>query len=116
MKFLVDEMYSERVAELLCERGHDAVHARGIGLGGARDADVLARAVENGRTVATENAADFVPLLDQRHGAGVPTTPVLIALTTGRGVGGALHARLAADIDRWARSQGDPYAHVHWLP
>ena len=116
MKFLVDEMYGERVAELLCERGHDAVHVRSIGLGGAPDADVLARAVEEGRTVVSENAADFVPLLDQRQSAGVSTTPVLVALTAGRGVGGALHARLAADIDSWAAANEDPYTPTHWLP
>ena len=46
-------------------------------------------------------------------------TPVLVALTTGRGVGGTLHARLAdaiADaIDRWAGDNPGPYAHAHWL-
>ena len=116
MRFLLDEMYSERVAELLGERGHDAAHVRGIGLGGASDADVLARAVDDGRTLVTENASDFLPLLDQRQSAGVSMTPVLVALTTRRGVGGALHARLAADIDNWAASNADPYAHAHWLP
>ena len=116
MKFLVDEMYGERVAELLRERGHDAVHVRSIGLGGASDADVLARAVEEGWTVVSENAADFVPLLDQRQSAGVSMTPVLVALTAGRGVGGALHARLVADIDSWAAGNEDPYTHTHWLP
>lgn len=116
MRFLLDEMYGERVAELLCERGHDAVHVRSIGLGGASDADVLARAVDERRTVVTENASDFLPLLDQRQGAGVPTTPVLVALTAGRGVGGALHARLADDIGAWAADNDDPYAHAHWLP
>ena len=113
---MVDEMYGGRVAELLCERGHDAVHVRAIGLGGASDADVLARAVEEGRTVVSENAADFVPLLNQRQSAGVSTTPVLIVLTAGRGVGGALHARLAADVDSWAAANDDPYTHAHWLP
>jgi predicted nuclease of predicted toxin-antitoxin system len=116
MKFLLDEMYGEPVAELLCQRGHDATHVRSIGLGGAPDADVLARAVDEGRTMVTENASDFLPLLDQRQSAGVPTTPVLVVLTAGRGVGGALHARLADNIDGWAADNGDPYAHAHWLP
>jgi hypothetical protein len=116
VKLLVDEMYGERVAELLCERGHDAVHVRSIGLGAAPDADVLARAVDEGRTLVTENASDFVPLLDQRRAASVPTTAVLVALAVARGVGGALHARLADDIDSWAADAGDPYTHAHWLP
>lgn len=115
MRFLVDEMYGERVAELLVERGHDAVHVRDIGLGGTADADVLARAVGDRRTLVTENAADSLPLLDRRQSAGMPMTPVLVALTAGRGVGGARHARLADDIDRWTARNADPYAHAHWL-
>ncbi len=116
MKFLLDEMYSERVAELLRERGHDAVHVRAIGLGGAPDTDVLNRAVDDHRTLVTENASDFLPLLDQRQSAGLAMTTVLVAITAGRGVGGALHARLAQDIDSWATDQPDPYTHAHWLP
>ena len=92
------------------------MHVRGIGLGSASDADVLARAVDDGRTLVTENAADLLPLLDQRQSAGVTMAPVLVASTAGRGVGGALHARLAGDIDNWAASNADPYAHAHWLP
>jgi predicted nuclease of predicted toxin-antitoxin system len=116
VKLLLDEMDGERVAELLDERGHDAVHVRTIGLGGAPDADVLTRAVDDGRTLVTENAADFLPLLDRRQGAGLSMTPVLVALKAGRGVGDALHVRLADDIDGWAADNADPYAHAHWLP
>lgn len=116
MRLLLDEMYGERVAELLVERGHNAVHARSIGLGGAPDVDVLARAVDDRRTLVTENAADFLPLVDHRQSAGLSMTPVLVALMSGRGTGGALHARLAADIDAWATATTDPYAHAHWLP
>lgn len=43
-------------------------------------------------------------------------TPVLIALTTGRGVGGTLHTQLATAVDRWAAATTDPYAHAHRLP
>lgn len=116
MNFLIDEMYGERVAELLRGHGHDADHVREIGLGGAPDADVLARAAAEGRTLVTENAIDFLPLLDQRQGAGTPMTPVLIALTNGRGVAGTLHARLAEAIHLWATKNPEPYAHAHWLP
>jgi predicted nuclease of predicted toxin-antitoxin system len=116
VRLLLDEMYSERGAELLRKRGHEAVHVREIGLGGVPDADVLTRAVEESRTLVTENAVDFLPLLDQRQGAGLPMTPVLIATTADRGRGGSLHAGLARDIDRWATATSDPYAHAHWLP
>ncbi|MFN3219163.1 MAG: DUF5615 family PIN-like protein [Acidimicrobiales bacterium] len=116
MRLLLDEMYSERVGDELRQRGHDVVHVREVGLGGAPDTDVLARAVDEGRTLVTENAVDFLPLLDRRQSAGLAMTPVLVALTAGRGVGGALHARLAEAIDRWATANPDPYAHAHWLP
>lgn len=115
MRFLLDEMYSERVAERLAEQGHDAVHVRSIGMAGAADADVLSRAAEEGRALVTENAADLLPLLDQRQGAGLAMAPVLIALKAGRGQGGGLHARLADDISAWAAAQPAPYAHAHWL-
>ena len=115
MKFLLDEMYGERVAARLDQLGHEARHVRQIGLGGAPDEVVLARAAEEGWTLVTENAADFLPLLDQRQSAGAAMAPVLIALTAGRGTRGALHSRLAADIDQWAARNPQPYAHVHWL-
>ncbi len=116
MRFLLDEMYGEHVAELLRTRGHEAVHVRDVGLGGATDRDVLARAADERRTLVTENAADFLPLLDQRQSAGMPMTPVLVARTAGRGVSGALHTRLAEAIDAWAADEPDPYRHAHWLP
>lgn len=74
MRFLLDEMYGEQMVELLARYGHDAVHVRAIGLGGAPDADVLAAAVADDRTLVTENAVDFLPLLDQRQAAGLPMT------------------------------------------
>ena len=67
-------------------------------------------------TVVTENASDFLPLLDERQAAGMPMTPVLVALTAGRGVAGTLHARLAEAIHEWAAANPRPYAHAHWLP
>ena len=115
MKFLLDEMYGEQLAEPLTGRGHDAVHVRAIGLGGAPDADVLVRAVADGRTLVTENAVDFLPLLDQRQAAGLPMTAVIVAVKSGRGVGGALHTRLAEDLAAWASDNPTPYLHAHWL-
>jgi hypothetical protein len=54
-------------------------------------------------------------LLDEGQSAGGATTAVLVALSDGRGVGGARHARLAADVDAWAGATADPYLHAHWL-
>ncbi|MGI8792492.1 MAG: hypothetical protein ACR2H3_04855, partial [Acidimicrobiales bacterium] len=73
------------------------------------------RAVGEAGTFVTENAADFLPLLEQRQGAGLSMTPVLVALTADLGVGGTLHGHLAADIDQWAVGNPDPHAHAHWF-
>jgi hypothetical protein len=58
--FLVDEMFSMAVAELLRETyGHDAVHVAEVGLRAADDSHVAARARAEDRAVVTENVADF---------------------------------------------------------
>lgn len=109
-------MFSDATATLLTSAGHDALHVSAVGLRSAMDSDVLAHAVAEERIVITENAADFVPLLDRRQSAGLPMMPVLVALKAGRGSGGALHARLVRDVVTWARANPEPYAHAHWLP
>lgn len=62
MKFLVDENLSERVAEILVQNGHDAVHVRAVGLGTAGDSVVMARAEAEGRVVVSADT-DFGALL-----------------------------------------------------
>lgn len=53
MRFLMDADLPRRTAELLCERGYDAVDVRDIGLGGARDAAIAAHARQNGLCLVT---------------------------------------------------------------
>ena len=53
MRFLLDEAISPRVVDLLAEAGHDAVHARDVGLTGASDPIVLDRAVQDDRILVT---------------------------------------------------------------
>lgn len=115
MRFLVDEMFSAEVVGLLESEGHDATHVRTLGLGAAEDRDVLARAAEDGYLVVTENAADFIPLLDERVAAGLSTTPVVIVLKSNLPRGGAMHSALVKRLCRWADENPDPYRHVHWL-
>lgn len=62
MRFLVEENLSERVAELLLENGHDAVHVRAIVLATADDSAVMARAEAEGRIVISADT-DFGTLL-----------------------------------------------------
>ncbi|MDQ3946860.1 MAG: DUF5615 family PIN-like protein [Actinomycetota bacterium] len=58
MKLLVDENLSERVAELLVENGHDAIHVRAIGLATADDSVLMERAAAEGRVVVSADT-DF---------------------------------------------------------
>ncbi len=118
MRFLVDEMFGAQVAWLLTDAGHDGVHVSEVGLLSSSDDDVLAWAVADDRVVVTENARDFVPLLDERSVAGHPLTPVVFALKRSlpRSNRDAMHRALAERLMRWAEEYPVPHRHVHWLP
>lgn len=64
----------------------------------------------------TENAVDFVALLDAAVGAGAVTAPVVLALERTLPAGAdAMANELAKRLTRWADNPPDPYRHVHWL-
>lgn len=116
MKFLIDEMFSPAVAKHLTDLGHDAVHVRDLGLAGRADEEVLQRATTENRVVVTENAVDFVLLVGAATGAGVITSPVVLALKrTLPAPAGAMANDLAQRLARWADEHPEPYRHVHWL-
>jgi predicted nuclease of predicted toxin-antitoxin system len=62
VRFLVDESLSRRVARLMADAGHDAVHVSDLGLLGAPDIDVMAAARKADRTVVSADT-DFGELL-----------------------------------------------------
>jgi hypothetical protein len=63
LRLLLDEMYPAAIADALRARGHDAVAVvERPELRSGSDADVFAAAQTEGRTVVTENVADFVPI------------------------------------------------------
>ena len=64
MRFLVDENLSPRVAELLSEDGHDAVHVREVQAAGAPDSEVMSIAQAQGRVVISADT-DFGVLIAQ---------------------------------------------------
>lgn len=64
MRLFIDECLSPRLAARLNASGeHDALHPRDYGRLGERDDQVLARCLEEGRTIVTENAVDFRKLV-----------------------------------------------------
>ena len=62
MRFLIDQNRSPRLAELLREAGHDAVHTLELGLERAEDDQLLALADEQARVVVSGDT-DFGALL-----------------------------------------------------
>ena len=62
MRFLIDQNRSPRLAELLRDAGHDAVHTLELGLERAEDDQLLALADEHARVVVSGDT-DFGALL-----------------------------------------------------
>ena len=62
MKFLIDQNRSPRLAELLREAGHDAVHTLDLGLETADDEVLLRLAIDQARVVVSGDT-DFGTLL-----------------------------------------------------
>lgn len=62
MKFLVDNALSFRVAVLLCEANHEAIHVRDVDLGTAADDIIFERARLEDRVIVSADT-DFGTLL-----------------------------------------------------
>ena len=73
LKLLLDEMYSPVIAEQMGSRGHDveAVAARSE-LRALSDEEIFDVAQQEGRTVVTENIADFSAILNRQDTSGQP--------------------------------------------
>lgn len=115
MRWLIDEMFSASVAAELERRGH---HARAVvsDLRGLTDDQVLETAVADGRVLVTENVVDFVALLEQRHGAGEASAPVVFVRKQRLPRDPHRLSRVLADrLDRWAEAHPEPLATAYWL-
>jgi predicted nuclease of predicted toxin-antitoxin system len=62
----LDEDVRVLLAEILRQRGYDAVHVLDVGRGGKSDPDQLAYAVSQGRAMLTHNIRDYL-LLDRAY-------------------------------------------------
>jgi len=69
VKFLLDENQSPRIADLLVDAGHDAIHVRDIDLRTSPDEHVLAAALDAGRVIISADT-DFGELLAASNAAG----------------------------------------------
>lgn len=75
MRLLIDESLQHDLAAALIDHGHDAVHVADVGLQGAPDVDVLAKARADDRVVVTADT-DFGTLL-ALSGASGPSVVLL---------------------------------------
>jgi predicted nuclease of predicted toxin-antitoxin system len=66
VRFLLDQNLSARLASLLADPGHDAVHVAELGLSRANDQTILDRAADEGRVLMSADT-DFSMLLAQAH-------------------------------------------------
>lgn len=82
MKLLLDEMYSPGLAEALRAADVDACTVVELGLAGSSDPEVFAAAIADGRTLLTENLADFARISAEHVVAGQHHPGVLIALSS----------------------------------
>ncbi len=75
---LLDEMFSPRIATELSASGHDCVAVVTDPVAReSSDADLLRRALDDGRALVTNNVVDFERLRRQRHEEGAPVPPLI---------------------------------------
>jgi hypothetical protein len=107
---LLDEMFSEDIAQQLRAQGHDVISiVADAALIGLPDDQVLAYATSEGRALVTANIKDFVPLDGRYRAAGQPH-PGLILVSTktfpqNRGFPSAITASLATLLSDTAEIQ-----------
>lgn len=78
VRLLLDEMFHPRIASELTARGHDCLAvAAEPDLRESDDADLLAYALEQRRTLVTNNVVDFERLRRQRDHTGQAVPPLI---------------------------------------
>lgn len=114
IRFFLDEMFSQIIAEMVRQEGVDIVSAHERRAEGAADHDVLTRAGVERRCVITQNQRHFVPLTAQFFEKGL--SHVGIILVSGSVPNNAF-AAITRAIIRFAQDNPDglqPYE-IRWL-
>lgn len=106
-------MLPPTLADELTAHGHEAVAVVAVGLAGATDREVYARAVDERCMVVTENFADFAALTDERTAEGEVAATVVFVRKSAFPVEGLAH-HLAAHLHAWSESHPEPFAGIHW--
>jgi predicted nuclease of predicted toxin-antitoxin system len=65
LRFLIDNVLSPVVAEVLVGAGHDALHVRNLGMQSATDEEIFEVAISQGRTIVSADT-DFGTILALR--------------------------------------------------
>ena len=94
MRLLLDMNLPPSVANWLRSEGHDAFHVRDLGLSGAPDSEIFARAAADGRIVVTFDL-DFGEVARLLRDAGAGAILLRLRLTTRRHLQERLRAVLS---------------------
>jgi hypothetical protein len=107
---LLDEMFSDTIAQQLRAKGHDALAVvADPSLVSLPDDQILSRAAATGRALVTANIKDFIPLDAQYRAAGQPHPGlILVSAKTfpqNRSYTSAVTSALAALLDERGQIQ-----------
>ena len=107
-------MLPPAAAAELTSFGHEALSVAQAGLAGSDDAAVYETAVEQKRTIVTENFADFAATTRDRLAAGALCVPIVFVRKRQHPRGSALAPSLARHLHEWSVANPNPYPGVHW--
>jgi hypothetical protein len=124
VKLLLDEMWSPAIAVELRRRGVDvaaiAEADQADRYAGVEDDRVFARAQEDGRTIVTDNVADYERARREWEARGLSHRGVVYALNPpfNRHRSGSVVGQMVRALGRLVRScesTGEPFSGVHYL-
>lgn len=118
MKLVLDEMYSPKIGRKLRDLGHDVISVKDrLDLVSSSDPDLVSLMTAEDRAIVTNNALDFVPLINQLEAAGVEHPGVFLTSDKSLPRSRATIGRYVEVLDSLLRASSDPpHNEVRWLP